>query len=156
MTDWSASSWLSARPRHEMVGGNFYGEFHSVENPALKLRAVAEHHRTPAQPKGVPKAPTKTKKDSESAQPRSHKRSYRRSDRKQDRRSRTRSRPKRKARTPRGRPLPKRRIWKLGVNPASFGRVVLFLENPHRIIDFKKIRLILPHGTPPAVKDDAF
>ena len=55
-----------ARYRHEIAGPNFFGEFLSVCNPALKLRALAEHHRATATPKDKPtKERLKLKKESE-------------------------------------------------------------------------------------------
>ena len=43
-----------ARSRHEITGPNFFGEFSSVGNPDLKLRALAEHPRVTAMPKDQP------------------------------------------------------------------------------------------------------
>ena len=39
-----------ARSRHEIAGPNFFGDFLSVENPALKLMALAENPRAAAAP----------------------------------------------------------------------------------------------------------
>ena len=57
-----------ARPRHEIAGPDFPGDSLSAENPALKLRALADHPRTLAAPKvQLTKELLKQKKDSEAA-----------------------------------------------------------------------------------------
>ena len=108
-----------ARSRHEISGPNFFGDFLSVENPALKLKALAEHPRT-APPPVDPAAKAellKQKKEAAAAakaaataaaaaaakakgSPRREKQPYRYRDRHQQPRSRSRSR-RNRSRTPR-------------------------------------------------------
>ena len=105
------------RPRREnAIGVNFSSDFLSVENPAMKLRALADHPRA-AVPTRVPnKEPTarQKKKDKETernstAHPRSRKRSRHRSVKKSAKRPRPRPRSKRRAKTPPRRKSPEKR-----------------------------------------------
>lgn len=101
-----------ARSRHEINSPTFFSEFLSVENPALKLRASAEHPRAIGHTKGQSKG---QKKDlaAETAQPRSQAREKGRSPDKsgKKRRSRTRS-PSRRKRSRQRRGSPKKKAMK--------------------------------------------
>ena len=100
-----------ARSRHELTGPNFFGDFPSVENPSLKLRALAEHPRALFPPKytATKAEQLKLKKEDAAAAKaaaasalRSHRRekqpfrNERAKDRKHPARSRSRSRPRRR------------------------------------------------------------
>ena len=155
-----------ARSRHEIAGPNFFGEFLSVGNPALKLRALAEHPRATAPPKdNLTKEQLKQKKDSEAAakaasaaansSPRREKQPWRQDknrDNRDARRSRSRSLSRRN-RPPSGRLPPRRSQWELSGNPACFRGEGLF------DVFTWAFRFLMKSGcspprTPPAVEDE--
>ena len=112
------------RPRREnSIGVNFFSDSLSVENPAMKLRALAERPRAVVPAKVPVKEPvtrlTKKEKEKEkenerntASQQRSAKRSRPRSVKKSADRSRARARSKRRARTPYRRKPPMEKAMK--------------------------------------------
>ena len=108
-----------ARSRHEIAGPNFFGEFLSVGNPALNLRALADHPRAPAVPKvQLTNEQLKLKKDSSAAtkaalaaansSPRREKQPWRQDKNRDYRNNRSRSRSRRN-RSPQRKSSPKKK-----------------------------------------------